>query len=113
VTYYEKLLELLTHATSPSMLRRRIRSTPNPRVKLVHWTRTAGTRAGIRRHRQILQLLRTDAGFRAFHEGRSRTLPEFYHRAYEGTLKRYAELLPRAARIPDLTHLPGRGAAGV
>jgi len=51
-------------------------------------------------------------GDRAFHEGRSRSLPECYHRTYQGTLKRYAELLPRPTRIPDLTHLPGPGAAG-
>jgi radical SAM superfamily enzyme YgiQ (UPF0313 family) len=102
VAYYEKLLELFAHAASPSMLKRRIRSTSNRKVKLVHWTRTAGTRARMESYRQILHLLRTDDQFRAFHEGRSATLPEFYQHRYERMLKQYAGLLSRADRVPDL-----------
>ena len=102
VTYYEKLLELFCHLSSPAMLKRRIRSTSSPTVKLVHWTRTASTRAGMRSYRHILQMLRSDTQFRAFHEGRSAELPEFYHRRYERMLGRYAGLLSRADRVPDL-----------
>ena len=103
VTYYEKLLELFGHAASPAMLKRRIRSTPNRTVKLVHWTRTAGTRASMRSYREILLMLRSDPQFRAFHEGRSTVLPEFYHQQYERMLGRYAGLLSRADRIPRET----------
>ncbi len=102
VTYYGKLLELFSHATSRSMLARRMRSTSNRKVRLIHWTRTSGTRATIGRYRQILQLLRADAGFRAFHEGRSATLPEFYHDQYDRMLGPYATLLNRADRTPVL-----------
>src|SRR6185437_965094 len=103
VTYYGKLLELFTHATSRSMLARRMRSTSSRKVQLIHWTRTAGTRATMGRYRQILQLLRTDAGFRAFHEGRTTALPEFYHHQYDRMLGRYAPLLSRTDRTPVLT----------
>jgi hypothetical protein len=103
VTYYEKLLELLSHATSRSMLARRMRSTSNRRVQLIHWTRTSGTRAMMGRYRQILHLLRTDAGFRAFHEGRSAALPDFYRDQYDRMLGPYATLLTPADRTPVLT----------
>jgi hypothetical protein len=102
VTYYGKPLELFSHATSRSMLVRRMRSTSNRRVQLIHWTRTSGTRTMMGRYRQILQLLRTDAGFRAFHEGRSAALPEFYHDQYDRMLGPYATLLSRADRTPVL-----------
>ena len=104
ITYYEKLLELFGHAASPAMLKCRIRSTPNRTVKLVHWTRTAGTRARMKSYREILLMLRSDPRFRAFHEGRSTVLPEFYHHRYERMLGRYGGLLSRADRIPNLAH---------
>lgn len=102
VSYYEKLIELFTHAASPAMLQRRLQSTPHGRVKLVHWARTASTRASLKSYRQILQLLRTDRQFCAFHEGRSAVLPEFYHQAYARMLKQYAGLLSQADRTPEL-----------
>ena len=52
--------------------------------------------------RLLRKMLATDAEFRAFHEGRTRLLPEFYHRCYEQKLGRYADLMPRAERIPEL-----------
>lgn len=102
VTYYEKLVELFAHAASPSMLARRVRSTNHRWIKLVHRARTASTRADIRSYRAILATLRTDPAFRAFHEGSSTVVPEFYHHRFEQMLGRYAELLPRADRAPDL-----------
>jgi len=106
VTYYEKLIELFAHASSPSMLQRRLQSTSQWRVKLVHWARTMSTRASITSYRRILQLLRSDSQFRAFHEGRTEVLPEFYHQMYEGMLHEYAELLGRAERVPLLERNP-------
>ena len=40
---------------------------------------------------------------REFHEGRHRTLPDFYHHEYERALGPYAELISRDDRRPDLT----------
>lgn len=47
-------------------------------------------------------MLRSDRGFRAFHEGRSDALPEFYRWIYERALGVYAELVSRRKRIPIL-----------
>ena len=44
VTYYQKLLELFSHATSRTMLASRVASTANRRVRLIHRIRTAGIR---------------------------------------------------------------------
>ena len=88
------------------MLKRRIQSTSRRRVQLVHSVRTAERRASLKSYRRILQMLRTDSQFRAFHEGRSDVLPEFYHQTYERMLKQYAELLGRADRVPVLEHAP-------
>jgi hypothetical protein len=46
--------------------------------------------------------LRADRAFREFHEGRRGALPEFYHDQYERALGRYAELISRDDRRPDL-----------
>jgi radical SAM superfamily enzyme YgiQ (UPF0313 family) len=106
VDYYEKLIELFVHASTPAMFRARLRSTRDWRVKLLHWSRTVGTRSRIAGFEHILRMLRTDAPFRAFHEGRSEVLPEYYHRQYEATLGRFAGLVSRADRIPVLAGAP-------
>ena len=102
VTYYEKLIELFSHASSREMLARRMKSTSSWKVKVIHWSRTAHVKADIRDHRRILAMLHSDAQFRAFHEGRSDVLPDFYHKEYERMLGPYAELLSRADRTPNL-----------
>ena len=102
VDYYGQLVGLLEHASAPAMLRRRIGSTQNRTVRLVHRIRTAGTRATLKSIRRILGLLRSDPSFRAFHDGRSAALPQFYRDRYERMLGRYSGLLSAADRVPDL-----------
>jgi hypothetical protein len=104
VGYYERLIALLEYATSRAMLQSRLASTSSRGIRLVHRTRTISQGAELRNYREILGLLRTDASFRAFHEGRTAALPEFYHRRYERMLGRYAPLLSRQDRIPDTDH---------
>lgn len=108
VGYYQRLLALHEHAASPDMLRRRIRSSPLRRVHFMHRARTAAIRGEARKHRELIELLRSDSQFRAFHEGESPRLPEYYHREFERRLKPYVELLPRAERAPVL-QLPQPG----
>lgn len=102
VTYYEKLIELFEHCCSRDMLRQRMNSTTSWTVKIIHWTRTASTKAWIKAYRNILHMLRSDREFRTFHEGRSQVLPEFYQRMYEQMLGSYAELISRRDRMPEL-----------
>jgi hypothetical protein len=104
VNYYEKCIELLSHCSSAAMLKRRMRSASNWKVKLINWARTFSTKAEIRGYRRILQLLRSNPQFRAFHEGRTEVLPEFYHGEYERMLGPYAGLLSRAERAPKVEH---------
>ena len=84
------------------MLRRRLRSTGNRTVRWVHRIRTAGMRNNLTNYRGILSMLREDGRFRAFHEGRSTALPEFYRHQYDRMLGRYSGLLSAADRVPDL-----------
>jgi radical SAM superfamily enzyme YgiQ (UPF0313 family) len=102
LSYYEQLLGLLEHASAPAMLHRRLASTPSRAVRMVHRIRTAGMRGQLRTYRRIIGLLRSDSGFRAFHEGRSARLPDFYRHRYDRMLGRYAGLLSPADRVPDL-----------
>jgi hypothetical protein len=59
-------------------------------------------RTSLKSNRRILGLLRSDPNFRAFHDGRSAALPQFYRDRYERMLGRYSGLLSPADRIPDL-----------
>ncbi len=102
VSYYAQLVDLLEHASTPAMLRRRLASTGNRTIRLVHRIRTAGVRANLRNYRRILGMLRDDARFRAFHEGRSTALPEFYRHRYERMLGQYSAVLSPADRVPNL-----------
>jgi len=110
VTYYEKLIELFCHASSPALLKRRMSGASNRTIKLLHWARTAGTRANLKNYRQILTLLRSDSQFRAFHDGDSTVLPEYYQHRYDRMLKGYGELLSPADRVPNLTQSLESGA---
>jgi radical SAM superfamily enzyme YgiQ (UPF0313 family) len=103
VTYYEKLVELYAHAASPAMLRRRLKVTSHRAIEFVHRARTASFRSDIASFQRILEMLRTDPKFLAFHEGRDTTLPDFYHRTAESALGRYASLLTTEDRTPDLS----------
>jgi hypothetical protein len=85
------------------MRRQRWRSAPNRLVGVINWVRSMWTRAEIGIYRQLLDRLRADRAFHEFHEGRRRALPEFYHDQYERALGRYAELISRDDRRPDLT----------
>jgi hypothetical protein len=72
----------------------------------VHRARTSSFRADIASFRRIIDMLRSDRRFLAFHEGRSSTLPPYYHHTGERILGRYAELLSPADRTPDLSPAP-------
>lgn len=106
VTYYEKLVELYEHAASPAMLRRRLATSSHRAIGYVHRARTAGFRGDIASFQRILRMLRTDPAFLAFHEGRTTTLPPFYHHLGDRMLGRYQELLSTADRTPDLSAIP-------
>ena len=99
VTYYEKLIDIFSHMTSGSTLLKRLQATSGI-IRFAHLARTFGMRQMVGRFRRFVELMKTDRHFRAFHEGESQTLPEFYHRQYEILLGSYATLLSREDRQP-------------
>jgi hypothetical protein len=93
ISYFEKLIELSECVSSPEMLKKRIQSTSNWRIKIFHWLRTQGEKAHQKKYREILAQLKTDSHLLAFHEGKSETLPDFYRHQLKVMLGRYAELI--------------------
>jgi len=100
--FYEKLIELFSHFTSTKMLLRRLATTSSPFAWLMHVVRTQVKRRRLGDFRRLHSMLRTDPQFRAFHEGRSTVLPEFYQATYERMLGPFAGLMSRRDRIPEL-----------
>jgi len=108
VEYYRHLVDLFAHFTSTAMLARRLATTTSRFGRLIHVVRTAMKRRRLGAFRRLLRRLETDAQFRAFHEGRTRVLPEVYQREYERLLGPFAPLLTRQDRVPELDPLaPG------
>jgi hypothetical protein len=93
ISYFEKLIELSECVASLEMLSKRIQSTSNWRMKTLHWVRTQGEKTHQKKYREILMQLKTDSHFLAFHEGKSKKLPDFYRHQLKVMLGRYAELL--------------------
>ena len=104
-TYLEKLIELSDFISSPEMLKRRIKSTSNWRIQFFHYLRTWGEKENKKRYGELLTMLRSDSQFRAFHEGKSQKLPEFYRNRFDELLGSYGELLSEAERTPCLEQL--------
>ncbi|GMR23049.1 MAG: hypothetical protein BMS9Abin37_1443 [Acidobacteriota bacterium] len=98
--YYEMLSELFSEMTSARAWVKRLTSDAPPLVKFIHSVQAFGVFQELVEFRVIRKLLATDSQFRGFHEGRDKTLPEFYHRRFEERLGRYAELVTRADRTP-------------
>jgi hypothetical protein len=80
-----------------------MRTTTHRTIKYVHRARAASFRSDIASFQRILKMLRSDPDFLAFHQGKTAALPAFYHQTGERMLGRYAELLSRADRTPDLS----------
>jgi len=100
--YYARLIELFAHFTSPPMLAARLRASEHPFIRFVHRVRTYVKRGRLEAFRRFVALLDGDEGFRAFHEGETPVLPAIYHREYERTLGRFAPLVSRSDRRPEL-----------
>ncbi len=102
MTFYDRLIELNLARASGAMLLRRLVTGAPLAIQFVNAVRTFDTWLELRELRRIRLMLASDAQFRAFHEGRSKTLPTFYASLFERRLGRFAELLPPDARRPIL-----------
>jgi hypothetical protein len=100
--YYDQLIDIYSAMTSNAMLARRFVTKSTLGFSLFHALRTFAMRQDLAVLRLLRKTLAADAQFRAFHEGSRASLPEFYHRRYEQKLGRYAHLISRAERTPEL-----------
>jgi hypothetical protein len=102
ISFYRHLIRIQTAITSWAALFRRVASPASFEVRFAHAVQTLSFREQAAESRAILNLLETDRGFRAFHDGARVAAPEFYQRQFEQRLGRYAELIPRADLAPAL-----------
>jgi len=101
-TYYDHLTELCATVCSNRMLMRRLRTKAPAAIRFIQGLRSLSTQVDLRDYRRFRARLDSDSHLLAFHEGREKALPEFYHRQLERKLGRYAEVFPREARRPHL-----------
>jgi radical SAM family protein len=100
IEYYDLLIDLFSLVTSREMWAKRLTAGTHWLVKFIHSVQACGMRHELGHLKQIRALLATSPEVRAFHDGRSTTLPEFYHHRFERMLGPYAELLSRSDRVP-------------
>jgi hypothetical protein len=112
-TYYEKFIDITAYVSSGKMLIKRLKDAPSPFPAGYNLVKTLGNRQMIKRLGEIVNLLKMDSQFRAFHERETDVLPEFYHHKYEELLGPYAALMSRTDRKPVLvSHKKEKVAAG-
>jgi hypothetical protein len=101
-SYYDHLIDMHELLTSNRMLLRRLTTRAHVAVRFFHSLRTLATRVELAEFRRIRAALARDPQLRAFHEGRSDRLPDFYTRLLQKRLGRYTQLLPPEALRPIL-----------
>jgi len=99
--YYAGLVDIMSHWTSTRMLLKRV-STVSGLLRLGTAFRMLDQRRMLGEFRTILELLRTDRPFRAFHEQETDVLPDFYKERHRDLLGPYAGLLSDDDRRPVL-----------
>ncbi len=102
--YYEKLVGLISYATSLNISASRVAKTDNIALKTLQGLRTLALRNQLSEMKRILHHLKADKDFRRFHEGRQHSLPKFYYARFKQALGAYADLLSDAEMVPELAN---------
>lgn len=100
LAFYDHLIDIHRTLASNAMLCRRLRTEQRPAIRFIHGLRTYAGRQELRDFQRIRAMLAADHRMRAFHDGESETLPEFYRRELQRRLGRYAGLLSPADQTP-------------
>ncbi len=100
LAYYDHLIDIQETLASNAQLVRRLRTGQHPAIRFIHSLRTYAARQELGDLRRVRTMLANNSQFRAFHEGDTETLPEFYHGELRRRLGPYARLLGRAERRP-------------
>lgn len=98
--YYDHLIDIHETLASNAMLFRRLQTEQRPAIRFIHSLRTYAARQELGDLRRIRTMLANDPQFRAFHEGETETLPEFYQWELWRRLGPYARLLDRNEQTP-------------
>ena len=106
VTYYDHLIAIHETLASARMFRRRLTTRSRPAIRFIHGLRTFAARAELKALRRIRTMLTTDRQFRAFHEGETTVLPNFYRQELQSRLGAYADLLS----LDEITPIAEQGA---
>ncbi len=104
IDFYEKLIDIFRHMASFGQQVRALKSTKSWIFKGYHPIRNISLKLMIRTMKSILNRLKTDSQFLAFHEAETDVLPEYYHHQYERLLGPYKALVSREDRIPVFEH---------
>ncbi len=99
--FYDGMIRLFEDQTSPASMLRRSRAVSGV-YHAMSLLRSVSARRMLAEFRILREQLRSDADFRAFHEGRHDRLPDFYAKRFQQLLGRYTELLSPADRRPHL-----------
>ncbi|MCB9948188.1 MAG: radical SAM protein [Rhodospirillaceae bacterium] len=110
ITYYDHLIDIHRSFASARMMARRLAQPSRSGVRFIHALRTIAARDEVAALKRIRRTMATDRAFRAFHEGETERLPDFYRAQVAKRLGRYAELLSPVDILPDWG---GRAAADI
>ena len=100
--YYRHLIDIAATVASTAALAHRLFDRGPPALRLVHALRSLAVKREMNAFCVIERKLSTDGEFRAFHEGRSESLPEWYRTVLRGRLGRYADVLSDQDLTPVL-----------
>ncbi len=94
--FFDLEADLVAHAISPRMLARRFLANRGWATRLINLVRGRSLRR-VATHRRIAELLRRDRSLRAYMDGESRVLPEFFRSQIQENLGPLWEALPEGA----------------
>ncbi len=100
-TYYSKMAEISDLTSSDEMMEKRLKFSPGFKFKAIYKLRRTGEKYFTNFYKGMVERLRTDKKFRAFHEQENEQLPEYYHQEFDRRLGAYATLIPREERTPN------------
>ena len=100
VEYYDHLIDVHSVTTAMSTLARRLTTGQLPAIRFLHALRTYAVRRELGEFRQIRNMLASEPAFRAFHEDRTRKLPDYYWGRLRERLGPYLQLLSPSDLTP-------------
>lgn len=102
LSFYDNLINLYRELLSPRMVMRRTAAESGFIIQLSRVLQTWAAHNELTEMRRIRDRLKWDKELRAFHDGASDKLPEYYNEQFDLRLGRFAKVLTRDERVPIL-----------